>query len=43
MIEIWRLSFPKGTISEKWKQIVEDRWFDPAFQNFINTEIVTRK
>jgi hypothetical protein len=38
-----RNCFRKGTISEKWKQIEEDRWFDPAFQNFINTEIATGK
>jgi hypothetical protein len=31
--------FRKGTIKETWKQIEEDRWLDPAFQNFINTKI----
>ena len=30
----------KGTIGETWKQVEPDRWFDPAFQNFINTEII---
>jgi hypothetical protein len=29
-----------GTIKETWKQVESDRWFNPAFQNFINTEIV---
>ncbi|MGB6672359.1 MAG: DUF6082 family protein [Candidatus Nitrosopolaris sp.] len=32
--------FQRGTISERWKRIEEDRWFDPAFQNFINKEII---
>jgi len=31
--------FRRGTISERWKKIEEDRWLDPAFQNFINTKI----
>jgi len=35
-----RNCFRRGTKSERWKQIEEDRWFDPAFQNFINTEII---
>ena len=35
--------FKEGTISERWKQIEEDRWFDPAFQKFINVEIVGTK
>jgi hypothetical protein len=32
--------FWSGTIIERWTRIEEERWFDPAFQNFINTEIV---
>ena len=36
-----RNSFQRGTIDEIWKQIEPDRWFNPAFQNFINTEIAT--
>ena len=35
--------FQRGTISERWKRIEEDRWFSPDFQNFINAEIATRK
>jgi sarcosine oxidase delta subunit len=34
-----RNCFRKGTIKETWKQVESDRWFNPAFQNFINTEI----
>jgi hypothetical protein len=36
-----RNCFRKGTISEIWKQIEADGWFNPAFQKFINTEIAT--
>jgi sarcosine oxidase delta subunit len=33
----------RGTIREVWKRIEEDRWLDPTFQEFINTEIVQHK
>ena len=33
-----RNCFRKGTIGETWKQVEPDRWFDPAFQNFVNKE-----
>ncbi|PWU80159.1 MAG: hypothetical protein DLM72_13635 [Candidatus Nitrosopolaris wilkensis] len=32
--------FRKGTMSERLKHIEEDRYLNPAFQNFINTEIM---
>jgi hypothetical protein len=32
--------FRRGIISETWKQVEPDGWFNPAFQNFINREIV---
>ncbi|MBV9178186.1 MAG: hypothetical protein JO327_09410 [Nitrososphaeraceae archaeon] len=32
--------FRKGTLRQTWKQIEADRWFDPAFQDFINKQIV---
>jgi hypothetical protein len=38
-----RNCFQKGTIGETWKQLEQDRWFNPAFQNFINTEIIAGK
>ena len=38
-----RNSFQRGTISERWKRIEEDRWFDPAFQKFLNAEIIGAK
>ena len=34
-----RNCFRKGTIKETWKQVEQDRWFNPAFQNFINTDM----
>jgi hypothetical protein len=34
-------AFQQGTISDIWKSDVElEKWFDPAFQEFINNEIV---
>jgi hypothetical protein len=36
-------SFRKGTIKETWKQVEPDNWFNPAFQKFVNTEIVPMK
>jgi len=38
-----RICFQRGTLDSMWKQIESDRWFNPAFQNFINAEIVLRK
>ncbi len=38
-----RNAFRKGTIKEMWTQIETDRWFNPAFQNFVNMEIVPGK
>jgi hypothetical protein len=35
--------FRRGTIKETWKQIEPDKWFNPDFQSFINTEIVGAK
>lgn len=35
--------FSKGTIKETWKQIERDKWFNPDFQNFLDTEVVVGK
>ena len=35
--------FRWGTIRDTWEQIEPDKWFNPDFQNFINTEIVGAK
>ncbi|NAL78802.1 hypothetical protein [Nitrososphaera sp. AFS] len=37
-----RNCFRKGTLSETWKEVESDGWFNPAFQNFINREVVTK-
>ena len=40
----WMINcFQRGTISEIWKRIEKDRWFDPSFQKFINSEIIGAK
>ena len=31
-----RNCFRKGTIKERWKRVEQDRWFNPAFQDFVN-------
>ena len=33
-------TFERGTIMDIWKSNVSMEWFDPAFREFINTEIV---
>ena len=35
-----RNCFRRGTIREIWKQIEPDGWFNPAFQKFLNAEII---
>jgi len=35
--------FRRGTIKGWWKQIEPDKWFNPDFQNFINTKVLTGK
>jgi hypothetical protein len=39
-LQFMRNCFRRGTIRETWKQIGPVGWFDPAFQNFVNTELV---
>jgi hypothetical protein len=34
--------FSEGNDKGNMKQVDQDRWFNPAFQNFLNTEIVGR-
>jgi hypothetical protein len=34
-------AFEQGTIAEIWKNIEVEKWFDPAFQEFINKELLT--
>ena len=32
--------FSKRNDKETWKRVEQDRWFNPAYQDFVNTEIV---
>jgi hypothetical protein len=32
--------FKYGTIGEQWEQIQSERWFNPAFEEFINKETI---
>jgi hypothetical protein len=32
--------FKYGTIGEQWEQIQSERWLNPAFENFVNREII---
>jgi hypothetical protein len=37
-----RAAFQEGTIAESWKENIEgEKWFDPAFQKFIDSEVMT--
>ena len=38
-----RNCFRKASIKETLKQVEQDRWFNPAFQNFIYTDMVGAK
>src|ERR687890_2195269 len=37
-----RNCFKYGTLSEQWKLIQSERWFNPDFENFINKEIAPK-
>jgi hypothetical protein len=39
-VQWMRHIFRRGTIKETWKQIERDKWFNPDFQNFLDTEVV---
>ena len=34
--------FRRGTIKETWTQIEPDKWFNPDFQNFLDTEVAEK-
>ena len=42
-VQWMRHIFRRGTITETWKQIERDKWFNPDFQNFLDTEVVAGK
>lgn len=38
-----RTTFEKGTIKNHWEKSIEpEKWFDPAFQDFIDNEIIKK-
>ena len=38
----YKSAFKQGTLMEIWQKTIEmEKWFDPAFQDFINREIVS--
>jgi hypothetical protein len=40
-LRVMRTCFEEGKISEYWKSDLElEKWFDPAFEEFINKEII---
>ncbi len=39
-----KTAFDEGAIREYWEKSIEpDKWFDPAFEHFINKEIIRQK
>jgi hypothetical protein len=42
-LQSMRHIFRRGTIKETWKQMEPDKWFNPDFQNFINSKMVGAK
>jgi hypothetical protein len=35
-----KTAFERGTINEFWKNNIEmEKWFDPAFEKFVNKEL----
>ena len=38
----YKSAFKQGTLMEIWQKTIEmEKWFDPAFHDFINSEIVS--
>jgi hypothetical protein len=37
-----RTAFEQGTIAEIWKSIDAGKWFDPAFEEFINNDLAKK-
>jgi hypothetical protein len=39
-VEWMRTCFRLGTIKEHWKQIQQNQWYDPTFDDFINKQVI---
>ena len=43
-LRIMKSAFEQGTLGEMWESKIEmEKWFDPAFQEFVNKELASRK
>ena len=39
-VQWMRTCFRLGTIKEHWKQIQQNQWYDPTFDDFINKQVI---
>jgi len=39
-VQWMRTCFRLGTIKEHWKQIQQNQWYDPTFEDFINKQVI---
>jgi hypothetical protein len=39
-VQWMRSGFRLGTIKEHWKQIQQNQWYDPTFDDFINKQVI---
>jgi hypothetical protein len=39
-VQRMRICFRLGTIKEHWKQIQQNQWYDPTFDDFINKQVI---
>ena len=43
-LRIMKTAFEQGTLGEMWESKIEmEKWFDPAFQEFVNRKLASRK
>jgi hypothetical protein len=42
MVTLVKSAFERGTIADLWKRIEVGKWFDPAFEEFINKELAKK-
>jgi hypothetical protein len=40
LLRAMKAAFRDGTIGDYWKTLEPEKWFDPEFQKFIDTEIL---
>jgi hypothetical protein len=42
LLRAMKAAFRDGTIGDYWKTLEPEKWFDPEFQKFIDTEILDK-